>query len=158
MHLASVRYIRRSLLWIIILVVLIVLADYFYSSYNRRRAGTGEFPLLSSDMVQFSEGAEYADTEDGILRFKIRAKQLIEIQAGKIFLQGIEAFDFNPDGIVHNKIHSLKAEYDRQNRTVDFKGDVQLFLGNEIELRTESLHYDMNANIGTTPRLGAILL
>ena len=101
-------------------------------------------------MLQSVESFEYSDTRDGILRFKIRARRLMEERPGKNYLEGIEAFDFNPDGSVRNEIRSRYAEYDRENRRVDFTENVRLFLGREVELRTETLNYDMNAGIGTT--------
>jgi LPS export ABC transporter protein LptC len=150
LHPNSFRYIRRSLIWIIILVVFVVLANYLYVRHIRIRNGTEELPLLSPEMKQSAEGWEYSDYENAKLQFKIVARRLVETQAGKVFLQGIEAFNFNPDETVHNEIRSLNAEYDLERNTVDFKGDVRLFLEQEFELRVESLHYDTKANIGTS--------
>lgn len=150
MHPNSFRYIRRSLIWIIILVVFVVLANYLYVRHIRIRNGTGEPPLLSPELKQSAEGWEYSDYEDAKLQFKIVATRLVETQAGKVFLQGIEAFNFNPDETVHNEIRSLNAEYDLGRNTVDFKGDVRLFLEQEFELRVESLHYDTKARIATS--------
>jgi lipopolysaccharide export system protein LptA len=106
--------------------------------------------MLGPETVQSARSIEYEDSRDSTARFRILARELIETRQGKNLLQGVEAFDLNPDGSVHNKIRSLKADYDSENRIVDFIGDVRLFLGRDVELRTESLRYDMNADIGTT--------
>jgi len=150
LHLTSIRYTRRLLVGIIILVFFLVLGNYLFTRYKQNQTETQDLQILGSEMLQSVESFEYSDTRDGILRFKIRARRLLEERHGKNYLEGIEAFDFNPDGSVRNEIRSRYAEYDRENSTVDFTGDVRMFLGREIELRTETLNYDMNTGIGTT--------
>ena len=108
-------------------------------------------------MVRSVDSVEYSDNQNGRIRFKIRARRLLETKLGKSLLQGIEAYDFNPDGSIHNEIRSEKAEYDRERKIADFSGNVRLFLGTGVELRTDSLHYDMNSNIGTTPDMLRLL-
>ncbi len=146
----SLRHIRRMLIWVIVLVALAVAVDYFYARYLRNRLGPEHRQVLDSEMVQSSLRIEYSENKDGVLRFRIRAQKLEETRGGKNYLQGIEAYDFNPDGSVRNEIRSLKAEYDSENRKVGFTGDVRLFLGREAKLQTESLSYDLASNVGTT--------
>ncbi|MBN2317896.1 MAG: LPS export ABC transporter periplasmic protein LptC [Acidobacteria bacterium] len=151
MHHTSIRYIRRLLVGIMILVFFAVLGNYLYSRFGRNHSETQDLEILGSEMLQSVESFEYSDSREGILRFKIRAVRLLEESPGKVFyLQEIEAFDFNPDESVRNKIRSRYAQYDSKNRTVDFIEDVRFFLGRDMELRTETLHYDMNTDIGTT--------
>ncbi len=150
MHHTSIRYIRRLLVGIIILVFAAVLGNYLYSRFGRNHSETRKLRILDSETLQSVESFEYSDNRDGMLRFKIRARELLEESPGKVYLQEIEASDFNPDGSVRNEIRSRFAEYDRENGTVDFMEDVRLFLGREIELRTRTLHYDMNTDTGTT--------
>lgn len=132
------------------LVFIAVLGNYLYSRFIRSHTEVKDPQILDSEMLQSVESFEYSDSRDGMLRFKIRALRLVEESPGKVYLQDIEAFDFNPGGSVRNEILSRYAEYDRINRTVDFIEDVRLSFGRDIELRTRTLHYDMNADIGTT--------
>jgi len=147
------RYIRLFLIWVIALVALSVLANYFYSQYQQNHVEKKDLPILNSEMVQSAQSIEYSDNRDGILRFRIVASQLVETRQGKNFLQGIKAFDLNEDGSIRNEIQSQNALFDRENRTVDFIDDVRLFLGRGVELHTDSLHYDLNSNIGATEDL-----
>jgi LPS export ABC transporter protein LptC len=102
-------------------------------------------------MKTTAEGIEYSDNKNGITRFRIHALRLIETRDGKSFLEGIKAYDFNPDGSIHNEIHSQKAVFDNERKLADFSGNVQLFFGKGIEIRTESLQYDLNSNAGSSP-------
>ncbi|MBN2241989.1 MAG: LPS export ABC transporter periplasmic protein LptC [Acidobacteria bacterium] len=150
MHHTSIRYIRRLLAGIMILVSLAVLGNYFYKRFGRDHSGKQDLQILDPETLQSVESFEYSDNRDGIIRFKIRALRLLEENPGKVYLQEIEAFDFNPEGSVHNEIRSRFAEYDREKGTVVFIEDVRFSLGRDIELDTDTLHYDMNTNIGTT--------
>jgi LPS export ABC transporter protein LptC len=146
----SIKILRRWLIGIIICVCLAVVSSILIRHkppfYNGKPVG-----ILSPAMKQTAEGIEYSDNRNGITRFKIHALRLIETRDGKSFLEGIKAYDFNPDGSIHNEIHSQKAIFDNERKLADFSGDVQLFLGKVIEIKTESLRYDLNANAGSSP-------
>jgi len=146
-----VRVVRRLLIGVIVLVLISVLFNYLHFRRGRSRSSVKTPQILSSDTARSVENIEYTDNQNGKIRFKIRARRLLETKLGKSLLQGIEAYDFNPDGSIHNEIRSQKAEYERDRKIADFAGDVRLSLGKGIELRTDSLHYDMNLNLGTTP-------
>jgi LPS export ABC transporter protein LptC len=148
---AYVKIIRRSLIGVIIAVLLAVLFNYQQILRKRNRVAEKNPQMLGSEMVRSAESIEYSEYKNGVLRFKIHARRLLEARMGKNLLEGIEAYDFNPDGSTHNEIRSRNAEYDRDRKIVDFSGDVRLFLDKDIELRTNSLHYDLNANVGSTP-------
>ncbi len=148
---AHVKVTRWLLVGVIAVVLVFVLFNYL-QILNKRRRTAGKNPqILSSATLRLAEGVEYSEYREGVLRFRIHALKLLEVRMGRSFLEGIEAYDFNPDGSIHNQIRSRKAVYDREQKIVDFSGDVQLFLEEDIELRTNSLHYDLNANVGATP-------
>jgi LPS export ABC transporter protein LptC len=141
---------RRFLIGVIILVLLLVLGNYFYSRRNRSNSSTDPRRILSSEMVQLTEGFEFSQNKGGAARFKIRAEKLLETRNGKNYLQGFEIFNFNPDGSIQDTIQSQKAQYDRERMLADLSGDVRIQLSKGIELQTNTLHYDQNTNIGTT--------
>ena len=145
-----IKIMRRSLIVLILLVLLAVWINY--TQTRRMRNGSAkEIPeILSSEMVRSVEKLEYSDYREGALHFKIHAQKLLESDEKKSYLEGIEANDFNPDGSVRNQIRSQSAVYDRKRNIVDFSGDVRLFLGSDIEMRTNSLHYSLNTNTGST--------
>jgi LPS export ABC transporter protein LptC len=145
----SIKILRRWLIGLIICVCLVVALNMLI----RHKAPIhNEKPIkiLSPGMKQTAEGIEYSDNKNGITRFKIHALRLIETREGKSFLEGIKAYDFNPDGSIHNEIHSHKAVFDNERKLADFFGNVQLFLGNGIEIRTETLQYNLNTNAGSS--------
>jgi LPS export ABC transporter protein LptC len=146
----SIKVLRRWLIGIIICVLLAVISNY--ALFLRRRSGHHKKPaeLLNSETTRTAEGIEYSDNKNGVTRFKIHALRLVETREGKSFLEGIEAYDFSPDGAIHDKIKSQKAVFDNERKLVDFSGNVQLFFGKSLEMRTESLQYDLNANTGST--------
>ena len=153
MQFAHVKILRRSLVGLIVLVLLAVSFNYIQTWRRRARALKGSAQILSADLVRAAEGLEYADHVDGRVRFKIRAKKLVETRAGKNLLQGIEAFDFNLDGTVRNRIRSRTAEYGKEDRRIHFIGDVRIDMGKDVELSTDSLQYDMKSNSGATDEL-----
>ncbi len=142
---------RRILIGVIILIFVSVLVNYLQTWYRRAHAVKTAPQILGSEMKRSAEKVDYSNYRDGILRFKIHAQGLLETKLGKSLLEGIEGYDFNPDGSIHNEIRSRKAEYDSDRKIADFSGDVRLFVSKQIELRTDSLHYDLNSGIGTTP-------
>jgi lipopolysaccharide export system protein LptA len=150
MRATIVKNLRRILIGVIVLLLLAVSANFLYTRRHRSQTSTETHHILSPEMVLSAESEEYAESRNGIVRFKIRAKKRLETRMGKNYLQGIEAFDINPDGSIRNSIHSQKAVYDREHGIADFAGDVRIRLSNGIELRTDSLHYDRNTNLGTT--------
>jgi lipopolysaccharide export system protein LptA len=145
-----VKHLRRLLIGVIILVLMAVSANFFYTRRHRSQTSKEAHHILSPDMILSAEREEYAENRNGAVQFKIRADKRIETRMGKNYLQGIEAFDLNPDGSVRNTIHSQIAEYDREHGLADFSRDVRIRLSNGIELQTDSMHYDRNTNLGTT--------
>ncbi len=153
MRAAYIKILRWSFIGVIVIVILLVLYNYLYLQIWRNRVDSADkkTKILSSEVARSAESIEYTEYKEGVVRFKIRAKRLLEAKMGRSLLEGIEANDLNPDGSVHNEIRSQNAMYDREGKVVDFSGDVRLFLGKEFELRTNTLHYDLNTNVGTTP-------
>jgi lipopolysaccharide export system protein LptA len=144
------KNIRRSLIGIIILVLLAVIFNYMHIGYRRARSVQKAAQILSSEIVRSFHRFEDFQNKNGIARFKVSAQRVLVDRHGKNYLEGVEAYDFNPDGSIHNEIRSRKAEYDKERKLADFSGDVRLFFGKGVELRMNSLHYDFNANVGTT--------
>ncbi len=150
MYLKAIRFLRRGLVVLIVGVLFWVVIDYLRTWRSRARIVQQAARILSSDMIRSADNLEYSENENGELRFKIRAKRLLETRQGKNFLEGIEAFDFNADGSPRNHIRSMRAEYDREAGQALFAGDVQIEMGKGIELRTNSLHYDLRNDRGWT--------
>jgi LPS export ABC transporter protein LptC len=153
MRTSTVKFARWALIGLIILTIGAVLHNYMQTLRRRAHAVKTVPQILPSEMKHLAESIERSDYRNGILRFKIRARRLLETRAGKSILQGIEGYDYNPDGSIRNEIRSQKAEYDTDRRIADFLGDVHLFIGKRVELRTDSLHYDLNSGIASTPDL-----
>ncbi len=143
------KTIRRALIALIALVLVAVALNYT-QSWRRARVVMQAGKILGAELLRSAEGIEYSDNQNGVVRFKVRAKSLQETREGKNLLQGIEAFDFNPDGTVRNQIRSRNAEYDRDSKKAFFSGDVQVQMGEGVEIRTESLNYDLQSNVGHT--------
>jgi LPS export ABC transporter protein LptC len=150
LHLSHIKNIRRLLIAVIVIVLLAVTFNYLYTWRKRANMVKQAARILSADMMRSVESIEYTESKNGVVRFKIRAHKLLETRLGKSLLEGIEAYDFNPDGSIRNEIHSQEAEYDKESKLADFMGNVRLFIGKALEIRTDSLHYDLSSNIGTT--------
>ncbi len=150
MHLRGIRFLRQGLAVMMVGVLFWVVLDYLRTWRSRVRVVQQSARILSSDMIRSADSLEYSENENGRLRFKIHARKLLETRQGKNFLEDIEAFDFNADGSTRNHIRSMRAEYDREAGQALFTGDVQIQMGGGIELRTDSLHYDLRNNQGWT--------
>ncbi len=135
---------------LIILLLFAVGFSYVRSRRIRARVVKKATPILGADVARSSENVRYFDYRGEVLRFKIEAKRALQTRPGKNLLVDIVASDFNPDGSVRNEIRSRNAEYDPERKIADFSGDVQLQFGKGVTVRANSLHYDLNANIGTT--------
>jgi LPS export ABC transporter protein LptC len=150
LHLRHVKLLRQALLALIVLVLAAVSANYFQSWRQRSRIITQAARLLGADALRSADSIEYSQHEKGRLRFKIRADRLLETREGKSFLEGIEAFDLKPDGSIQNHIRSRQATYDKEHKKALFSGDVRIQMGDGFELWTDTLHYDLESNVGTT--------
>ena len=152
MRIPSVKATRRFMIGVIILTLGAVLINYLQTWQGRARKVKTPLPILGSDVKRSVDVIQYFDYhKGGVLRFKINARRLLE--TNRNLLEGIEAYDFNPDGSVRNEIRSQRAEYDPERKVADFAGDVRLLVNKQIELKMDSLHYDLSSGIGTTPDL-----
>jgi LPS export ABC transporter protein LptC/lipopolysaccharide transport protein LptA len=150
MQLRAVKIMRRSLIGLVIAVILLVAFNYLQVWYRRARLVQKATQILSPEMLRSFEGFEYSSTPNGILRFRLKAKRLVETRQGKSYIEGIEAYDFNPDGSIRNSIRSANGIFDSEHNNAEFSGDVRVFLSDEFELRTNSLRYDLSAKKGET--------
>ena len=149
----TVKITRRSLIGLVIVVLLSVVFNYLQVWYRRARLVQKAAQILNPEMLRSFEGFEYSSTPNGVLRFRIKARRLGDKHSGKSYIsyiEGIEAFDFNPDGSIRNEIRSESAVFDREHNSAEFSGNVRMFLGAVFELRTNSLHYDLDAKKGYT--------
>jgi LPS export ABC transporter protein LptC len=153
MRAPSIKIMRRVLIGVIILTLGALLFNYLQTWYRRSRQVTKTLQILDPEMKRSAKDIEYSEFRGNprVLRFKIHAKLLLVTQTERNLLEGIEAYDLNPDGSVRNLIRSQKAEYDEERKLVDFFGDVRLLISKKVELQTNSLHYDLNSGIGTSP-------
>ena len=133
---------------------MILLAGVAFNYFQTRRARPAPSAqgseLLDPAALRSADRIEYSQHRAGHERFRILADRLLETKEGKNHLDGIEAFDFYPDGSVQNHIRSERAVYDKVARNALFKGDVRIGLGKSVELATESLRYHMNSGVGET--------
>jgi lipopolysaccharide transport protein LptA/LPS export ABC transporter protein LptC len=150
MHPHALKFLRRSLIGIAIAVILLVAANYLQVWYRRARLVKKVAQILSPEMLRSFEGFEYSSTPNGVLRFRLKAKRLIDTRQGKSYIEGIEAYDFNPDGSIRNSIRSINGMFDSERNRAEFSGDVRISLGDEFELRMNSLQYDLGARRGET--------
>lgn len=153
MKVAQVQLFRKALVGLILVVMAAVALNYVHTWRTRARIVTQAAKILSTDMLRSADAIEYSEQENGVMHFKLHAEKLLESRKGINQLEGIDAYDYGPDGKPKNHIRSRKAEYDREQRRAFFFGDVQIQASPDIELRTDSLHYDLGANSGNTDEL-----
>jgi len=146
----SVKILRRLLLAVIAGVLAAVVVNYAITWRSRGRTVEEAPEMLGADVLRSVQNIEYTERRSGKVQFRLRAEELRETRGGKSLLRGIEAEDVNPDGSVRNRIRSREAEYDRESRQALFVGDVLVRMGQAVELRTESLHYDLAQGLGST--------
>jgi LPS export ABC transporter protein LptC len=144
----------KALRWALIALIGIVLGavghNYLQTWRFRARIVRQAAKILSPEMLRAGEGIEYSEYENGVQRFRIHAEKLLETRQGRNLLEGIEAFELSADGSPGNQIRSRRAEYDRQRKQADFYDEVEVDLGRDVKLHTNSLHYDLGANVGLT--------
>ncbi len=150
MQASHVRNLRLFLIAVICVVLVLVAYNYIQTQRRGGRIIQDAKQILSPGTARAGESIEYSDYDKGTLRFKIKAEKLLETRQGKNLLQGIEASECNADGTIGGQIRSRNAQYDRDHKQADFSGDVRIDLGQGVQLRTESLHYDLDKNIGST--------
>jgi len=143
-----IRLLRRFLIGLIAVVSLAVVVNFVQSRRHRSAGTRPETQILSPQWLRSADVIEYTAHKDGSKTFAIRAQKLLETREGKQHLQGIEAYDFNPDGSIRNRVQSQTALYDSAGKRVFFSGNVRLLLGSDITLTMESLHYDHGTQTG----------
>jgi len=145
-----VRILRRLLLSAIGAILLAVLGNYLISWNRRERQVEPAAELLGGNTIRADRDIEYTARRSGEVQFKIRAEELRETRDGRSVLRGIEGNDFNADGTVRNRIRSREAEYDRKSERALFTGNVFIQLGDTLQLRTDSMRYEISPRIGYT--------
>ena len=150
MHPHALKILRRSLIGIVLVVALSVAVNYLQVWYRRARMVKKVAQILSPEMLRSFEGFEYSSTPNGVLRFRLKAKRLVDTRQGKSYIEGIEAYDFNPDGSIRNAIRSVNGMFDSERNRAEFSGDVRISLSDGFELRMHSLQYDLDARRGET--------
>lgn len=148
MRISYIKLLRVLLVLLIVVVSIAVMINYLQTRRHRGSVVKPVARILGPESLRSIENIERMATENGINKYRVRAKRVLETRQGIELLEGIEANDFNPDGSERNHISSQKAEYDLQRKQVFFFGDVQLRLGKDVELRTQSIHYDLNTRTG----------
>jgi LPS export ABC transporter protein LptC len=144
----QVKILRALLIGLIIVVFAAVLANYLQTRRNRPANPQTASQILGPDLARSAENLEYSAHEKGVLKFRVRAKKLLDTRQGKSILQGIVATDLNPDGSVRTEIDSETGEYD--GKEVLFSGNVRLRPGNNVEILMQSLRYSINDQQGTS--------
>ncbi len=159
MRVPSIKLTRRVLLGIILLTIAAVLLNYLQAWRHRSQQSAKPPAILDAQMRRSANEVEYIEYRGTprVPKFRIHARLAQEKQTGTNLLEGIDACDFNADGSVRHEIHSLKAEYDPVRKFADFAGNVRVFINKKIELQTDSLHYDLDKEVGTTPDLMRVL-
>lgn len=153
MRSSVIKIIRWVLIGVIIVVLLSLLLNALYLRLKQPKTIKKALVMISSDLKRSAEGLEILERRGSDIRFKIRAKHLRETRMDTSILEGIEASDFNSDGSIHYSIQSDFAKYDQGRKLVEFSGNVRMFLDKDLELRTGSLQYDLNAEIGSASEL-----
>jgi len=147
-HIPIFRFLRASLIVLIGLISLAVLVNYSQTARRRRAGVKPASQILSPEMLRSANDIEYYANSEGGTKFHLRAHKLLENRQGKELLEGVTANDFDPNGNEINHITSEWLEYDTINKQLFFYGKVRLYPGKEIELRMETLHYNLRDQTG----------
>ncbi len=150
MQVVHIKLIRKLLFGLILLVLGAVAFNYVQTFRRRARLVTQAAKILSTEMARSADSFERSEYDNGLPRFTLKAQRLLETRQGKSLLEGIEASDRNPDGSKRNQIRSKRADYDRDAQKAFFYDDVRILTSQGAEIRTNSLRYDLKANIGET--------
>ncbi len=148
MHISRIRLYRRSLIGLIVVVSLAVLINYAQSWRRRRDIIKPSAQILSPELLRSAINLTYTEHENGGTKLQLHAEKLLETREGEEILEGIEANDLNPDGSIRNRIRSRLGSYDTKGKQISFSGDVRLDFGKDVELRMETLHYNINEQKG----------
>jgi LPS export ABC transporter protein LptC len=139
---------RASLIGLIALISLAVLVNYSQTARRRRASGKPAMQILSPEMLRSANNIEYYVNSEGGTKFRLLARKLLENRQGKELLEGVNANDFDASGNEINHITSEWLEYDTIGKQLFFYGKVHLHPGKDIELRMETLHYNLKDQTG----------
>jgi len=148
MRFPAIKVFRWILVGIIGIVLLAVLSNSLHVRLKQSQTIKKTPVMISSDLKQSAESLEIIERRGSDIRFRIRAKHG-KTRMDTSILEGIEASDFNSDGSIHYSIQSDFARNDQARKLVEFFGNVRMFLDKDLELRTGSLQYDLNTEIGS---------
>jgi lipopolysaccharide export system protein LptA len=148
----AIKILRGILIGIIVFVLLSVLLNALYLRVKQSQIIKKAPKMISSDLKRSVESLEIIERRGSHIRFKIRAAHSRDTRTDTSILEGIEAFDFNPDGSIHYSIQSDFAKYDQVRKLAEFSGNVRMFPDKNVELRMHSLRYDLNAHIGSASK------
>jgi LPS export ABC transporter protein LptC len=148
MRFPAIKILRWILIGIIVIVLLAVLLNALSLRFKQSQTIRKTPAMISSDLKQSAESLEIIERRGSDIRFRIRARHG-KTRTDTSILEGVDASDFNPDGSIHYSIQSDFAKYDQVRKLVEFSGNVRMYLDKDLELRTGSLQYDLNTEIGS---------
>jgi LPS export ABC transporter protein LptC len=148
MQITIFRFLRALLIGLIALISLAVLVNYSQTARRRRAAVKPITQILSPEMLRSANNIEYFANSQGGTKFRLQALKLLENRQGKELLEGVTANDFDSEGNEVNHITSEWLEYDTIGKQLFFYGKVRLHPGKGVELRMQTLHYNLKDQIG----------
>ena len=150
----KLHYVGRFLSLALLAGVIAILVTSFIK-YRNKRVETPPVPrgpkTLGEEVVSITEGYEFVRSENGKLKFKVIAAKDTSYTSGKHELEKLELIGFDDAGKENGRIKADTGESQLDKNLVSFAGHVLATNAEGLEVATESLKYNTQDEIATTP-------
>lgn len=147
------HYLGRLLSLVLLMAVIGILIIAFIRNRNKRQLdppverGPGR---LGDDILAITEGYQYISTVNGKPKFKVVAAKDISYVSGRHELEKLELTGFDDAGKESGRIKADKGDLQQDKDLAAFAGHVVATNAEGLEVTTESLKYDMKAEVATS--------
>ena len=141
---------RGAALFLLIAGSLFVGVSYYKMRNNQPFRLKSEAPALSKEITGIINGYEQRITKNDRLYLWLRAARDISYSDGHHELETVNLQVFPPAGDKPDQISSSRSIYDPKTGMIQLTGNVQVETRDALKVKTETINYNQNTEIGET--------
>jgi LPS export ABC transporter protein LptC len=142
--------VRAAALLLLISGGIFVGVSYYKMRHNQRFRLKSEAPALSKEITGIINGYEQRLTKDNRLYLWLRAAKDITYSDGHHELEEVNLQVFSAAGSKPDIIGGSRAIYDQNTGVIQLNGNVQIETRDALKVKTETISYNQNTEIGDT--------
>ncbi len=139
----------RFLLTAILLIGVVSIVISIRSRTDRIEPAQQPAELLPPEISRHSTGFEFSQLKEGRVVFKVFAKTSTMTQGGEHQLEEVRLVGLDEEGAVRDRVEARGALYRINDRQIEFRKDVRIFLADGTEIRADRAAADLGTEVVT---------